>query len=183
MLIAQQKKNENIAEYLIYMYQIEDVIRAFQFNVDQIIDVFVKPGLPDQSFLNQYRNWYGDLISQMKAQGCEKEGHLEDLKELIIELIYLHNTLISITNDEKYKNLCEQSKSFLEEFKQKANMVQRHDVEVLLHAMYMKLQLKVRKQEISPETEEAMDYMRIQLAYLSREYNKMRSGNWNFNPN
>jgi SMC interacting uncharacterized protein involved in chromosome segregation len=91
--------------------------------------------------------------------------------------------LISITNDEKYKNLCEQSKSFLEEFKQKANMVQRHDVEVLLHAMYMKLQLKVRKQEISPETEEAMDYMRIQLAYLSREYNKMRSGNWNFNPN
>jgi hypothetical protein len=47
----------------------------------------------------------------------------------------------------------------------------------------MKLQLKVRKQEISPETEEAMDKMRIQLAYLSREYHRMKSGTWNFNPN
>ncbi len=47
----------------------------------------------------------------------------------------------------------------------------------------MKLQLKVRKQEISSETEEAMDKMRIQLAYLSREYHRMKSGTWNFNPN
>jgi hypothetical protein len=183
MLISQQKKQENIAEYLIYMYQIEDIIRAFEFNVDQIIDVFVKPSLPDSSFLNQYRLWYGDLIQQMKIQRCEKEGHIESLQEIVIELIYLHNTLISITNDEKYKILVDSAKSFLDEFKQKSNMSKRHDVEVLLHAMYMKLQLKVRKQQISPETEEAMDKMRIQLAYLSREYHRMKSGTWNFNPN
>jgi len=47
----------------------------------------------------------------------------------------------------------------------------------------MKLQLKVRKQDISPETEDAFDKMRIQLAYLSREYKRMKSGNWVFNPN
>jgi hypothetical protein len=183
MLISQQKKQENIAEYLIYMYQIEDIIRAFQFNVDQIIDVFVTPSLPDASFLNQYREWYEDLARQMKIQKCDKEGHIDSLREILMELIYLHNTLISITNDEKYRNLVEQAKSFLNEFKQKSNMTQHHDVEVLLHAMYMKLQLKVRKQEISPETEEAMDKMRIQLAYLSREYHRMKSGNWSFNPN
>jgi hypothetical protein len=100
-----------------------------------------------------------------------------------MELIYLHNTLTSITNDEKYKGLVDVAKSFIEEFKQKSNMSQRHDVEVLIHAMYMKLQLKVRKQDISPETEDAFDKMRIQLAYLSREYKRMKSGNWVFNPN
>jgi hypothetical protein len=105
------------------------------------------------------------------------------LREIILELIYLHNTLITITNDDKYKGLVGQAKSFLDEFKQKSNMLQHHDVEVLVHAMYMKLQLKVRKQEISPETEEAMDKMRIQLAYLSREYQRMKSGTRNFNPN
>ncbi len=183
MLVSQQKKQENIAEYLIYMYQIEDIIRAFQFNVDQIIEVFVKPSLPDTAFLNQYRAWYEDLVKQMKIQRCEKEGHIEPLREIIMELIYLHNTLITITNDEKYKGLVDQAKPFLDEFKQKSKMPQNHDVEVILHAMYMKLQLKVRKQEISPETEEAMDKMRIQLAYLSREYNRMKSGTWNFNPN
>lgn len=183
MLISENKRLENIAEYLIYMYQIEDIIRAFQFNVEQIMEVFVKPSLPDASFLNQYRQWYEDLVRQMKSQRCEKEGHIESLQEILMELIYLHNTLISITNDEKYKNLVEQAKSFLEEFKQKSKMQNKHDVEVLLHAMYMKLQLKVRKQEISPETEEAMDKMRIQLAYLSREYHRMKSGAWSFNPN
>jgi hypothetical protein len=183
MLISQQKKQENIAEYLIYMYQIEDIIRAFHFNLDQIIEVFVKPSLPDASFLNQYRIWYEDIINQMKTQRCEKEGHVESLREIVMELIYLHNTLNTITNDEKYKNLVDLAKTFLDEFKQKSNMSQRHDVEVLLHAMYMKLQLKVRKQEISPETEDAMDKMRIQLAYLSREYHRMKSGTWSFNPN
>jgi hypothetical protein len=183
MLVSQQKKQENIAEYLIYMYQIEDIIRAFQFNIDQIIDVFVKPSLPDASFLNQYRTWYDDLARQMKSQKCDKEGHIDSLREIVLELIYLHNTLITITNDDKYKGLVGQAKSFLDEFKQKSNMLQHHDVEVLVHAMYMKLQLKVRKQEISPETEEAMDKMRIQLAYLSREYHRMKSGTWNFNPN
>jgi hypothetical protein len=47
----------------------------------------------------------------------------------------------------------------------------------------MKLQLKMRKQEISAETEEAMDKLRIQLAYLAREYNRMKSGNWDFGQN
>ena len=183
MLISQQKKQENIAEYLIYMFQIEDIIRAFQFNADQIIEVFVKPSLPDSSFLNQFRTWYEDIISQMKIQRCEKEGHIESLQEIVLELIYLHNTLITITNDEQYKALVESASSFLHEFKQKSNMIQRHEIEVILHAMYMKLQLKVRKQEISPETEEAMDKMRIQLAYLSREYHRMKSGAWDFNPN
>ena len=183
MLISQQKKLENIAEYLIYMYQIEDIVRAFHFDVDQIIEVFVKPSLPDNSFLNQYRTWYQDIAHQMKSQRCEKEGHIESLREIVIELIYLHNTLISIVNDEKYKNLVELAKLFLEEFKQKSQMSKHHDVEALLHAMFMKLQLKVRKQEISSETEEAMDKMRIQLAYLSREYHRMKSGTWNFNPN
>jgi hypothetical protein len=183
MLVSHQKKNENIAEYLLYMYQIEDVIRAFQFDVDQIIDVFVKPSLPDSSFLNQYRSWYEDLISQMKTQRCQKEGHLESVKEILMELILLHNTLISITNDQKYQDLVENARTFLDEFKEKSNMQNRHDVEVLIHAMYMKLQLKVRKQLISPETEDAMDKMRIQLAYLSRAYHQMKRGTWNINPN
>jgi len=47
----------------------------------------------------------------------------------------------------------------------------------------MKLQLKVRKTEISQETEEAFDSMRIQLAYLTREFHKMKSGDWHINQN
>jgi len=62
-------------------------------------------------------------------------------------------------------------------------MINAHPVEVCLHAMYMKLQLKLRKQDLSSATEGAMDVMRIMLAYLGREYQKMKTGQWGMNLN
>ncbi len=47
MRVAQQKFKENIAEYLLYMFQIEHVIRSFNFDLTAIIDVFVRPTLVD----------------------------------------------------------------------------------------------------------------------------------------
>jgi hypothetical protein len=68
MLIARQKLNENIAEYVLYMFQIEDLIRAYDFDLEGIIDGYVRPQLPDNSFIEQYKEWYRDLIAQMKSQ-------------------------------------------------------------------------------------------------------------------
>lgn len=36
MYIASQKRKENIAEYLLYMWQIEDLIRANGLDIDRI---------------------------------------------------------------------------------------------------------------------------------------------------
>jgi hypothetical protein len=36
MFIATQKKKENIAEYVLYMWQIEDIIRAYKFDIEAI---------------------------------------------------------------------------------------------------------------------------------------------------
>ena len=47
MLIAAKKKEENIAEYILYMYQIEDIIRSFQFDIERIMDEYVRQQLPD----------------------------------------------------------------------------------------------------------------------------------------
>jgi hypothetical protein len=46
----------------------------------------------------------------------------------------------------------------------------------------MKLLMRLQKKEISAETEEAFDAMRILLAYLSRSYHQMKNGDgqyWN----
>ena len=36
MFIAHKLRKENICEYLLYMWQIEDLIRAFNLNIDSI---------------------------------------------------------------------------------------------------------------------------------------------------
>ena len=162
------------------MYQIEDVIRAYQLNVDMIMEHYVQPQLPDTSFSGQYRAWYEGLIRQMKSQRIEKSGHLAETQEILVELSYLHNTMLGMTNDTKYKGVYEAANKYLEEFKAKSDLKDKNHIEIAFHAMYMKLLLKLQKKEISPETEEAFDSMRMMLAYLSRAYHKMKAGDLDF---
>jgi hypothetical protein len=176
MLIAQQKQKENIAEYIIYMYQMEDIVRAFQFDLDKIVQYIVQPAVNNDQELNENKKWFEDLIRQMKAQRLEQQGHLADIQDVVIELSYLHNTLLTVYNDEKYKTLNEQGATTIDEFKSKSNLKDKNNIEILLHAMYMKLLMRLKKQEISSETEEAFDTMRIQLAYLVKAYHQMKNG-------
>ncbi len=36
MIIAQQKRKENIAEYLLYLWQVEDLLRACKLDIDTV---------------------------------------------------------------------------------------------------------------------------------------------------
>jgi len=171
---------ENVAEYVLYLYQIEAMIRTLDFNLDLIDQQLIAPAFQDPKQGLEQLQWYEQIISEMQQRGLLKDGHIEHVDEILVELIYLHNTLLTILNDEKYKVLCEHANEALQAFKVKSNMPNRHDVEVLLHAMFMKLQLKMKKKEISPETEAALDLFRIQLAYLSQQYKRMRAGELNF---
>ena len=180
MLVAKQKQQENIAEYILYMYQIEDVIRAYKFNMDDILEHYVRPQLPDESFLGQYREWYQRIINEMKSNKLETAGHLPSLNEVLIELSYLHTTLLTATKDPKYLGIIEVAGTNINDFKQKSNLKDKNDIEIAFHAMYMKLLLRLQKKEISAETEEAFDSMRIMLAYLSQGYHKMKAGDLDF---
>lgn len=173
-------KESNIAEYLLYIYQIEAMVRSFDLDLALIKNQLLIPGSKSPEELANHVQWYENLMDEFQRRGLQKEGHIEEVEEVLMELVYLHNTLLTIVNDEKYKTLCEQAQPDLIEFKKRSNMSQRQDVEALLHAMFMKLQLKMKQQEISPETEAAFDLFRIQLAYLSRAYSQMKSGALNF---
>jgi len=182
MFIAGKKKEENIAEYMLYMYQVEDVIRSYQFDLDRIITEFVQPQLPDKSFLEQYREWYRGLISEMQSEKIIESGHLLQLREILVELSYLHNSLLNVVNDEKYRMLFDAATEHIESFRERSNLKDRNHIEICFHALYMKLLLRLQKKEISQETEDSFDAMRVLLAYLSRAYHQMKTGDgqyWN----
>ena len=105
---------------------------------------------------------------------------VNEIREIIVELSYLHNTLLNLASDDKYRSSYDRANSYIEEFKQKSNLKEKNNIEILFHAMYMKLLLRLQKKEISSETEEAFDTMRMVLAYLARSYKKMKSGDMDF---
>jgi len=162
------------------MYQVEDVIRAYQFDLDALLNDYVSRHLPNESFLPAYRQWYADLIEQMKSQGIQKSGHILDLQEIMVELSYLHNTMLNVSGDHKYKEVFERALPFVEEFKERSNLKDKNHLEVAFNALYMKLLLRLKGTEISAESEEGFDAMRIMLAYLSRCYRQMKDGNLDF---
>lgn len=183
MLVALQKQKENIIEYLLYMYQIEDIVRSLNCDFESVKNNLIPSVIPAPSHQAAYEAWYAQICEELIRSGKKQKGHLYELEEILTELLLLHQTLLEIMKDEKYAELFNQAEKSLQEYAAKATLLNAHPVEISLHAMYMKLQLKLRKQTISDETEQAMDSIRAILAYLGREYKKMKSGLWGVNLN
>jgi hypothetical protein len=82
--------------------------------------------------------------------------------------------------DDKYKTLYDTAIDHIEEFKNKSNLKDKNHIEIMFHALYMKLLLKLQKKEISAESEESFDSMRICIAFLSRAFHQMKKGELTF---
>ncbi|MDE5760207.1 MAG: DUF4924 family protein, partial [Bacteroides sp.] len=72
MKIAQRLKEQNIAEYLIYMWQVEDLIRANRCDIDEVCrNVISRYPEAEQPALEE---WYGNLVGMMCAEGVKERG-------------------------------------------------------------------------------------------------------------
>jgi hypothetical protein len=76
MIIASAKRRENIAEYLIYMWHIEDLIRAHDLDIDKIKCNVISRFNVDDAQKREMEEWYESLIDMMRREGVAKSGHL-----------------------------------------------------------------------------------------------------------
>ena len=95
MKIAQQLKEKNIAEYLIYMWQVEDLIRANKCDIDLIrSNIISRYPAEEHAPLEE---WYGNLADMMRAEGVTEKGHLQINRNVIRNLTDLHADLLAST--------------------------------------------------------------------------------------
>lgn len=88
--VAENKKYNNIAEYIIYMYQMEDLIRSYQGNPEEIQTFVVEKYPVSEDNKNEIFTWYLALLDQMKNQDILENGHLAELNTLVSELAQIH---------------------------------------------------------------------------------------------
>ena len=173
----------NIAEYILFMWQTEDLIRACQFDANRIREVIAtNQGLANPQ-IDELKDWYLSIAEQMMSEGVQNNGHISDLHAIIQELFYLHNTLINVLRDEKYIGLFKTAEKFLKEYKAVTDGNVGNSIEMCLTALYGKLLLRIKGEDISPETEEAMQSFTHMMAYLSNKYDAMKSGSLDFSGN
>ena len=103
MDIAQSKRKENIAEYILYLWQLEDLLRALQFSPEAIYSQLVAPReLPDDRKL-VFLQWYMEIADLLRKEGKEQSGHLDHTLHLIGDLHNLHLQLLRNPIGEHYR--------------------------------------------------------------------------------
>ncbi len=170
MIIARFKRKTNIAEYILYMWQIEDLIRAAKFDINHIDRVVIRKFDLPESSLNRIKKWYQDLILTMKKESITEKGHLSEIKRIINDLNKLHLETLTNPEEVKYHELYSQARNNINSFIKKSGDAFRSEIEACLTGLYGYIMLRLGNKEISEETREAMTTFSNLLAALSSKF-------------
>ena len=142
-------KKNNIAEYILYLWQIEDYLRAF----------------PQQAGANQELH---DLNVMMHQENIMEAGHLQLAQNALSELEDLHNDLLE--QEATYRAAVLQLTPSLNLLKAKTDRPTMSDIEACLILLYQIMLLNLQKHPISSETAQVQQQVTKLLQYLSKTY-------------
>ena len=172
MFVAQELRKNNIAEYLLYMWQVEDTIRAFGCSLSRIRREYIDRFDYSEELKEDEADWFGNLIKMMNEEGCREQGHLQINKVTLQLLSELHQQLLSspkypFYNTEYYKVL-----PFIVELRNRGANKEENEVETCMNLLYGVMMLRLQKKEITPNTAHAVKEVSTFIGMLSDYYKK-----------
>ena len=144
-----KSKKDNIAEYILYLWQMEDYLRAFPQNAD---------ATPELHELNE----------MMHREGIVEGGHLALANNALGELEDLHSQILN--EDAMYRAAIIRLQPSLNLLKAKTDRPTMSDIEACLVLLYQIMLLHLQKKEITPETAAVQQQATQVLTFLSRTY-------------
>lgn len=167
MYIASQKRKTNVAEYLLYMWQVEDMIRANQLDIDKleknVIDKFELT--PEQKL--EMTRWYESLIDMMRREDVKENGHLQINKNVMGQLEELHKTLLADSRFPEYSAEFYRTLPYIVELRAKAGVSPAPEIETCFNALYGILLMGVQGKNVSEDTRKAMSQISKLVALLA----------------
>ena len=153
------------------MWQIEDIIRAYQCDLSAIRREYISQFDLSQEQREEMTDWYGNLIRMIREEGVIKQGHIQILKIVVQQMTELHEQLLSspkfpFYNAEYYKVL-----PFIVELRSKGSK-DIGEIETCLNALYGVMLLRLQHKEVSASTENAVKEITTFLGMLSDYYKK-----------
>lgn len=179
MLIAKKLKQENIVEYLLYMWQVEDIIRANGFDVESIDRNIISGFDQADNVKAEMREWYGNLIDMMLREDIKQSGHLIINRNTLSDISDLHNRLLKTSAETEYINAFYKTLPFIVELRAKSGNKEVSEIETCLSALYGFLLMRLQNREISGETQAAVSQISSLMRLLSQKYNDNRDGKLN----
>ncbi len=178
MIVAKAKRRQNIVEYILYMWQIEDLIRANGLDMSRI-DTNIISGyrLDDQETLLEVREWWENLTEMMRLEGKATTGHLQITTQLTNDLYNFHLQLLTQTSEIAYQNAFRLAWPDLNAFADRQpGGVKLNHIELAISAVYSVFLLKLKGVVVSDDTLKAIQRLSRFLSILSVRYLSHESG-------
>ncbi len=175
MLVAKDKIKSNVGEYFLYMFQIEDLIRACNLNKGIIEHNLVAQYNTDKKTSNEIKEWYFGLADMMKEEKAQSKGHLSFITHKIDEVYDFHLYMLQRGEFAAYQASYQGILSILNELgsRQKEQLNEMH---LILNGIYGVYLLKLKKQDISDETLISASKLSKHLAMLSQLFRDYETG-------
>ena len=203
MYIAEQLKKRSVAEYLLYMWQVEDTLRAYGLDVERMAAEYVPQFGLDEEKSEALKGWYESLVEMMREEGVTERGHLQVNKNIIILLSDLHAQLLKSSKHPMYSAMYYKVLPYIVELRGKGLEVrgerlevrgerlevrgerlevrgEKGEIENCFDALYGVMLLRAQKKEVSVETGVAMEHIAKFVGMLSEYYKKEKEGELEF---
>ena len=171
MFIAQELRKTSIAEYLLYMWQVEDIIRAYGCSLTKIRKQYLCNFQLNEEQMEEETDWWGNLVTMINQEGCREKGHLQINKILLQDLGELHAQLLQSPKFPFYSAEYYKVLPYIVELRNRGDK-DISEIETCLNALYGVMMLRLQQKEISPDTQHAINEITTFISMLSDYYKK-----------
>lgn len=166
MYISQELRKKSIAEYLLYMWQVEDIIRAYDCSLTRLRREYISRFDYDDEQISELTDWYGNLVTMMNGEGKRESGHLQINQVVLQQMVELHAQLLESTKFPFYTAQYYKVLPFIVELRNRGDKNQ-NEIETCLNALYGTMMLRLQNREISPDTKHAISEITTFIGLLS----------------
>ena len=176
MKIAHHLKDTNIAEYVLYMFQLEDTLRAYDCDPDRLADEYVSRFGWSEDEKEAEADWLAELCIMMREEGKTESGHLLSNLGTISLLTDLHLELLDSPKHAFYSAAYYKALPYIVEFRSKSHGEEALELQNCFDMLYAVMLLRLQKREISKGTQEAVAAVSQLVALLADAWRKEKTG-------
>ena len=177
MFVSQELRKKNIAEYLLYMWQVEDLIRAYDCSLSRIRREYIERFDYTDEQKEEMTDWYGDLVRMMNQEGRRERGHLQINQVVMQQLTELNAELLESAKFPFYTSEYYKVLPYIVELRHKGGETNdTPEIETCFNALYGTMLLRLQKKEITPDTQHAVKEITTFIGMLSDYYQKDKQG-------
>ena len=170
MIVAQKLRKQNISAYIIYMFQVEDIIRAYGLDVERICNEYLPRFQYTKEQIEEQRDWYAGLIRMMQEEGVKESGHVQVVKNTLLLMGDRHQELLADPKQPFYSAAYYKALPYIVELRSKGSGKEKNEIENCVDALYGATVLKMQGRELTDQTKQALQPISHLLELLSKLY-------------